>query len=138
MKKRLMFATMVALAMLVVVTPVLAAGSGQENQGSTQGQGSTQNQEQNQVQNQEQNQEQPDTGAGNQHQEEEQLQTDKHHQEKNQGDANQVQNKLDTKTQAKLQKYYGQGPGSDAILGEVLGANRFVMSLVESVFGLLG
>ena len=105
MKKRLMFAAMVALAMLVIVTPVLAAGSGSQNGELEQNQGETQSQEHNQI------------GSGQQNGELEQ----------NQGTTqNQEQNKI------------GPADSADAILGEVLSANRFVMSLVESVLGLLG
>jgi hypothetical protein len=76
MKKRLIFVAMLALAMLVVVTPALAAGSSHQNQEQennqhqtnhqAQNQGETQNQERNQEnhQDQEQNQNQLGPGAG--------------------------------------------------------------------------
>ena len=153
MKKRLMFATMVVLAMLVVVTPVLAAGSGSQNGELEQNQGETQSQEHNQIgsgqqngelernQGETQSQEHNQIGSGQQNGELEQNQGETQNQEHNQIGSGQQNGELEQNqgtTQNQEQNKIGPADSADAILGEVLSANRFVMSLVESVLGLLG
>jgi len=69
MKKRPMFLTILALALLVAVTPVLASGSGSQNRHQNQDHEQNQDQNQNQEQNQGQNQNQEHNQDQSQNQE---------------------------------------------------------------------
>ncbi len=116
MKKRLMFLTILVLALLVAVTPVLAAGSSSQDptqnqeQEQNQDQEQSQNQEQNQDQEQNQNQEQNQDQEQNQNQDQEQNQNQEQNQDQEQ---NQNQDQEQNQEQEQNQNQEQNGSGSE-------------------------